>query len=247
MYMRSSGGICSELGSLPFSSYSLPLSLSFSLALPRYLEFSCKKKRKYVSPLSFAEVDTHALRALSPGCVRVWLQAENGRGEGGRKEKGFMEKSVVARVLTSVGILAYRPHWKDQRLDGESRLIVMNWKSADYNEFSSRSAPRGRRSIVGAQKRRAERFAVSCSARFSISNAFGEEASIRYSAMRCTGVNYGGIYSLSCYAHVRETRNEGSTPEVVFWSILQRRNGQRSGGIDLVRRTNENTTWSYEL
>lgn len=73
MYMRSSGGICSELGSLPFSSYSLAPSLSLYLASPRYLEFSYKKKKRdiHFSFVFRGSQYTRTTGAIAPGCVRV--------------------------------------------------------------------------------------------------------------------------------------------------------------------------------
>jgi len=102
-YMRSSSGICSELGSLPFSLFSCILSLSLSLSLslnlspPRYLEFSRKKKKKihFLLCLSRKSIHTHYQRYRTRVCPRVTVSGKR-RDERESKEKGFIEKSVSA-------------------------------------------------------------------------------------------------------------------------------------------------------
>lgn len=97
MYMRSSSGICSELGSLPFSSYSLVLSPSI-LLLRGTSNFRIKKKGyTFLLCLPRKSIHTHHGRYRTRVCPRVTASGEQ-KGRRESKEKGFMEESVAARA-----------------------------------------------------------------------------------------------------------------------------------------------------
>lgn len=90
----------SRSSSLSFSfSFSLPpLPPSLLLAPPRYLEFSCKKKKyTFLLCLSRKSIHTHYGRYRTRVCPRVTASRER-KGRRGSKEKGLMEKSVAARA-----------------------------------------------------------------------------------------------------------------------------------------------------
>jgi len=98
-----------------FSSLFVIFSLFLALSLFRGTLNFRVKKRIYVSPLSFAEVDTHAPQALShPGvsacdCKRGTERAKGVEGKGLYGEIGFGLCSCQPAEM-----LAYGLRWKDQ-------------------------------------------------------------------------------------------------------------------------------------